>query len=478
MAFHAETDSRREANKTIGSVLVALIAFFMFAGTFRTGIAYGMDRKVGWEAWGRVLQAVAAVMTEERYGEGGYALSNLIFYELSSRGFTGDPDIVQKFGLTVPENLQASFLDGVLQRMSRDLAAVPEYGRDAMRGLGADDVGYVDYARIAFAMFGLQVRSFYYLFFVIYGISLLLALVERAHDRVGQGVILATAAVVYASCYYADFLLSPEPSGPGNMMNPRFIAVLGLIPTVHILLAMVEGVRPRLSKIALLLPQAGFVFFAVHMRATGVWLVAALVLAVLILSFPFIAEAIKGRAVPRRLLSRFLIAQWPALMALLVVFGGLKAVSLSLHPTYKEGGWLQQHAMWHSIYFSLQYHPAFVKKYGAAHYGMVGDPMPLGAALAYVKAHPEEDKPEIYLVPGHLKPSAMERLVKLALFEFLRKDPWFVVETLAIKSKILYDTMVRETRLAWSNAGIWQRFGLFFGLVAIGVFASLSSAAF
>src|SRR5262249_39275965 len=169
----------------------------------------------------------------------------------------------------------------------------------AMRGLGADDIGYVDYVRIAFSMFGIQVRSFYYLFFVVYGMSLLLALVERAHDRVGQGIILATAAVVYASCYYADFLLTPEPSGSGNMMNPRFIGVLGLIPTVHILLATVEGVRPRLSKIALLLPQAGFVFFAVHMRATAVWLVALLGFAILILSLRPIWEGIYDRASPR-----------------------------------------------------------------------------------------------------------------------------------------------------------------------------------
>ena len=103
-------------------------------------------------------------------------------------------------------------------------------------------------------------------------------------------------------------------------------------------------------------------------------------------------------------------------MSLVIVFGGLKIVSLSLHPSYKEGGWLQHHAIWHSIYFSLQYHPAFVEKYGAAHYGMTGDAMPVGAALAYIKEHPEQDKPEIYLAPGALKYSEMERLSKLALF--------------------------------------------------------------
>jgi hypothetical protein len=478
MSLRVDADSRRSVNQPIGLVLVIIIAFLIFGATFRTGIHYGMDQKVGWEAWGRVLQAISAVMTAERYGEDGYALSDLIFSELYARGFTGDPEVVQKFGMKVPENFQASFLDDVLQRTWQDLPNISEHGRNAMRGLGADDIGYVDFVRAAFWIFGPHIRSFYYLFFLIYGISLLLALVERAHDRVGQGIILITASVVYASCYYADFLLLPEPGGSGNMMNPRFMPVLGLIPTVHIILVMVDAVRPQWPKVALLVPQAGFVFFAVHIRATAVWLVAALVLAMILLSLPLIRDAVKGRAALRVLAGRFLIAQGPALMSLLIVFGGLQIVSLSLHPSYKEGGWLQHHAMWHSIYYSLQYHPAFVEKYGTAHYGMVGDAMPLGAALAYVKGHPEQDKPEIYLVPGHLKYSEMERLSKLAFFQFLQRDPWFVVEAFAIKGAGIVDIIRRETGLAWQGAPRWQRVAFLCGLVTIGMLASLSSGAF
>jgi hypothetical protein len=430
-------------------------------------------------------------MTAERYGEGGYALSDYVFSELYARGFTGDdPEIVQKFGMKVPENFQASFLDNVLQRMWQDLPSISEDGRKAMRGLGADDIGYVDFVRAAFWTFGLHIRSLYYLFFLIYGISLLLALVERAQDRVGQGIILITASIVYASCYYADFLLAPEPTGSGNMMNPRFMPVLGLIPTVHIILVLVDGIRPKWSKMALLIPQACFVFFAVHVRATAVWLLAALVLAMFILSLPLIMDGVRSRAAFRVLASRLLNAQWPALMSLMIILGGLKIVSISLHPSYKEGGWLQHHAMWHSIYYSLQYHPAFVERYGADHYGMAGDAMPVGAALAYVKEHPDEDKPEIYLVPGEraLKYSEMERLSKLAFFQFLQRDPWFVVEAFAVKGTAIVDVLSLETRLAWSipagediwwqGASTWQRIGLLSGLVTIGMLASRSSGAF
>jgi hypothetical protein len=104
--------------------------------------------------------------------------------------------------------------------------------------------------------------------------------------------------------------------------------------------------------------------------------------------------------------------------------------------------------------------------------------MPLGAALAYVKEHPEEDKPEIYLAPGHLKYSAMERLSRLAFFQFLQRDPWFVVEAFAIKGAGIVDVLSQETRLAWGTPATWQRIVFLWGLVTIGMLASLSSGAF
>jgi hypothetical protein len=108
---------------------------------------------------------------------------------------------------------------------------------------------------------------------------------------------------------------------------------------------------------------------------------------------------------------------------------------------------------------------------------MVGDAMPIAAALAYVKEHPHEDKPEIYLVPGHLKYSEMERLSKLAFFQFLQRDPWFVVEAFAAKGAHIVDILRRETWLAWSTP-TWERIAFLSGLVTIGMLASLSLDAF
>src|ERR1700756_2894113 len=98
------------------TVVVAIIALLILGATFRAGIDRGMDQLVSWEGYGRILNAIAAVMTEQRFHQGGYALSNCIHSELERRGFTVDPEIVKRAGATVPQNLRANFLDKLPSR--------------------------------------------------------------------------------------------------------------------------------------------------------------------------------------------------------------------------------------------------------------------------------------------------------------------------------------------------------------------------
>jgi hypothetical protein len=170
---------------------------------------------------------------------------------------------------------------------------------------------------------------------------------------------------------------------------------------------------------------------------------------------------------------RGLIGQWPALVSLVIILGSLKAVAWSLHPVYREGGWVPYHAVWHSVYFSLQYHPKYAEKYGAYHDNQVGDLMPFAAALAYLKEYPDEDKPDIFIADRSLKYDAMERLVRLAFFEFLRRDPWFVFDTfVVVKGKLVWNALVSTTATEWSRAPWKARFLLFLTIGLIGTMAA------
>jgi hypothetical protein len=154
------------------------------------------------------------------------------------------------------------------------------------------------------------------------------------------------------------------------------------------------------------------------------------------------------------------------LVSIAIILGSLKLVAWSLHPIYREG-WLSYHAVWHSIYFSLQFHPKYREKYAAYHEYKDGDEMPFAGALAYLKEHPEEDKPELFFAGRSLKYSAMERVVRLAFFEFLRRDPWFVFETFVIvKPRFIWNAIVDTTVTEWKNAR-WRTCLLFFLAIAL-----------
>src|SRR5215467_15771870 len=95
---------RAKAGEWYGrTVVVAIIGLLIFGATFRAGIDRGMDQLVSMEGYGRILSAIAAVMTEQRFHQGGYALSNCIHNELERRGFSADPQVIKPLGVVYPE---------------------------------------------------------------------------------------------------------------------------------------------------------------------------------------------------------------------------------------------------------------------------------------------------------------------------------------------------------------------------------------
>ena len=433
----------------------------------RNGSARCLERRSG-----RVLNAVAAVLTQERLHLGGYALSECVYQELDKRGFTPNPETAERLGLTFPENLRAVYVDKVIADVKNDPVALPSFCRDAIRGIGADDLGYVDLVRISFALFGPQVSSFYYLFFLIYGLTLLCALFERHKDRVGQVVLIVMAGLIYGGCYYSDLLLLPEPSGSGNMLNVRFISVLALIPGTHLLLILTDKAKLNCWCFVIVIAQSMAIFFVIHVRSSTSWWVFAFALSAVILGAIQLTDSRKNDDW-RRAAVRIVAAQWPALTPILVVLAGMSAISLSLHPVYRQGGWLQHHALWHSIYYSLQFHPQYIEKYDAYHDGKRGDAMPVAGAMAYLKHHPEEDSPDLYLSGKSLKYSSIERLARLALFDLVRNDPRFVFETFFIvKARMVIDAIIDETTLECRQAGwIGRLLSLIITLLLVGTAA-------
>jgi hypothetical protein len=103
--------------------------------------------------------------------------------------------------------------------------------------------------------------------------------------------------------------------------------------------------------------------------------------------------------------------------------------------------------------------------------------MPFEGALIYLENHPEEDSPDIYLAGKSLKYSAMERLDRLAFFEFVTRDPRFVFETFFIvKGQLIWNTIVDATQIEWSRAPWKARFLFILTIILLAGMAAQSPA--
>jgi hypothetical protein len=437
---------------------------------FRAGIDRGMDQTISQEGYGRVVAGIAGVLTDLRTGRHAYAVSDTIVRAISNRGITTDPVIVERLGAKVPDNLRSAVLiDSILDGMWRDVNSMSV---DDVRGFGADDIGIIDYTHLAFWLFGHQVRAFYYLFFVILGSSIVVAFIERRRDPAGKLIVVAALAVLYAICFYSPVMDESNPSmGLGTLTNTRFLSLLSVVPGVHILLLLAERARLTLLRALAVAFQSAVIFFAVFIRATAEWISVGLFAAAIvgmILSW----RALAGRSFASRI-AVVLRPQWPALVVVCVVAAGVTLVTMSLHEVYRRDGWLHQHALWHSIYYSYATHPSYyTSEYFNLHDRKVGDDMPVAGIFLYLNSHPEEDKPDIYLAEKVLKYSAMESLARAAFFDFAWQHPRFAFEAFfvwkpwAIRKGLSQLLLVEWDSLTFRSASVLVIITVMIGILA------------
>jgi len=453
-------------------VITSLMALFILGSMFRAGIDRGWDQKIPQEAYGRIVQAIAAVLTQLRSGEHGYALSNTISSELFIRGLTLYPPFLEISGAKAPDNLQsATFIDGVLDRMWRDVWTMRF---DDVRGMGADDIGIIDYTDLSFWLFGHHIRSLYYMFFIILASTLFVALVEQRRNPAGQILIVAVLGLLYAICFLSN-VFENEPSGLGGVTNPRFLSTLSIIPGLHIVLMLAGRAPFGLARAAAAAYQGAIIFFAMHIRSTAEWVPAGLAL-VALAGTAFAWRQLRQGSLPSRVAAAVGF-QWPALIVLCAVAVGGMAVKASLNETYKRDGWLTQHAFWHSVYYSFLYNPGYYPYYDDLHDHRTGDDMPIAGISIYLKAHPERDTPDIHW-PGSksINYVGMERLLRAAFFSFILEHPRFAFDTFFIyKPRFFIDAVISMYQSEWHRIKTASAIIFVIMIITLGYFIGMSS---
>jgi len=423
-------------NRTAVARRLGLLAIILFTALF-VGYAYKLGQVKGWdrflplEGWGRYQFAIG-VNTAERFGFRGYVLPDFIETELAKNGITEQEIYLSKLGSKYPDNFKD---EGLLGRAFHALGNgnIPAPLSASLRGTSGDDIGLVDYVRFAFLLFGNHVSSFYLTLFFTIVLSTLAAFWDLRRSLIGATAIMIGTAGLLLSFHFSG-LFDRDFYTP---TDPRFLGVIGIIPLIHVYCATFDKAEMSRARALALLLQGSLIFLACHIRASAAWQPASIVVLLLaVVALRLLQAKWAGNDFTLRKVLR--ADCLPALIVLITYLAWGAAVELRLNPLYNSGGYIRQHAMWHSIYYSLAEHPDFATKYAPDHDGLQkSDAMPFAGIRIYFRDHPEDDAPKYYrdgvkVAPGGnmgLSMWGMEVLSRKAFFHFASKDPRFVFET-------------------------------------------------
>jgi hypothetical protein len=408
--------------------LAVVIVCVSLIAAFRLGVERSVRDTIGNESWGRILFGVGTAISQMDHGGYGYALSTVIETILTYAGLTDDPKILAPLGVEFPGNLR----DPALINAAIDKAARfrwPFNPEEAIRGSGGDDLGFVDYVRLSFLVFGHKIQSLYYTYFLIFGVSAAVFLwTFRSRSALLMLIVITSVAQIFL---FASNLLAPD--NLGSISDPRFLSIMATVPGLHLGCLLLDRSPPSTINVASAIVQSIILVFAFWIRASAIWVILAVAVFAGLIT---IWGLLKGRNELRRV--------WCLGILLAVVAVHTLWVTMTLHPIYRSEGEISHHVFWHAVFYQLQFHPRWNEKYSASYDFATFDELPRVAARKYLLRHPPPHPEEVYLTKDrqYLRIAPSEAYVRKAYFEFFANDPRFVMESLLIYNPVAMATVL------------------------------------
>jgi len=400
---------------------VAIVCVSLIAA-FRVGVERGLRDTVGNGSWGRILFGVGTAITQMDHGGYGYALSTVIETILTYGGLTDDTKILAPLGVEFPDNLR----DPALINAAIDKAAKfrwPFNPDEAIRGSGGDDLGFVDYVRLSFLVFGHKIQSLYYTYFLIFGVSAAVFLwTFRSRPALLMLLVITSVAqnILLVSNLFASHNL-------GSISDSRFLSIMAIVPGLHLGGLLLDRSPPSIINVASAIVQSIILVFAFWIRASAIWVILAVAVFAGLIT---ISGLLKRRNELRRV--------WCLGILLAVLAVHTLWVTTALHPIYRSEGEISHHVFWHAVFYQLQFHPRWNERYAASYDFATFDELPRVVARKYLLRHPPPDPEEVYLTKDrqYLRIAPSEVYIRKAYFEIFSNDPRFVLESLLIYNPV------------------------------------------
>jgi hypothetical protein len=239
------------------------------------------------------------------------------------------------------------------------LRAIVEEARQAIelqhggsRGWVVDDKGYVDFLRVAFRLFGLHKRSVYLTYFIVLGAPLAVYAAYFFRRRAYLFVLLSVILALYVTT--PILAVNDQLSG---LHEQRFFSVVGVVPTLTLLLIMSEATLSSAAVFVVFLQVAALVF-VYFCRNDSLWQTIVLVLAV-----PLLLWRVRPGPADRTRVGMRVI--WP-LATLLVALAGLDYYKHArFNRAYYSQGYAS-HSYSHNLIMGFSFNPRLASEYDLA----------------------------------------------------------------------------------------------------------------
>jgi hypothetical protein len=372
------------AIKEKASLVPIAFSLIFFVAAFFAGISSGVA--TSFSAYPTTLVGTAAAISSQVYGLKGhpYQAYNGVITSLEKSGLIATaenyPQNFRNYALITAALHAAQSVD---LTQNADFIAVPNYMPDhAGTTLVSDpgnDQGVIEFIHAAFRLFGIDVKSLYYFYFVILGVSVAAYLASFWRDYIACTVLFATACAIYSFMpgfvYHENDLVS--------LATPRFLSTLGIIPTLHIAFLIVRGDAPhRKSNIASTVVQSVIISFAYAARGSSMWMLLAL-LALFVLYLVRVLGPTFKQKTPAFVAS---VIRRRGVFALLAI-----AIAATLGVTRAEflvpQGDNYRHAVWHNMFLAFETSPEWGPGFSSEFNDKRGDAISEQAVSLYLATH-------------------------------------------------------------------------------------------
>jgi hypothetical protein len=371
--------ARSWRGRLLAPILTPVLTAVIIALVFFGGVRQGMDHAVEYlenDQW-TIAIALSDLVYELNAGYLGYTAVLNKLVEVWNGGLSShDPAVLDRYK------------DGdAINRAIKEAASLgpQEPGFIADRTLITmvySDIGYVDFTKFAFRIFGYKIESLYYTFFLLLSLSAAAYLIVFWSEPAAKMVLLCALFAFFVELH--TMIFNPHmPTFPGT----RHGSTLALIPAWHFAFMLIYRRRPTAVTVLATLIQLAVLISAIKTRGSAGWTLVFVPAVSVVVGYLQWRKDPVNEKTWQRLLRK--AASWP----ILLLFGGLLVYgqyeNSKLHPVYFTDDVLPYHGFWHTAYAGMLDTPDLVprdSKLDKLYETGAVDQIGFAAALKYLQA--------------------------------------------------------------------------------------------